>query len=206
MHSLRDEIAATAAQMIAEEGLDYGSAKRKAYTRITGGHRSRISQESLPSNEQVEAAVREYLAVFCADHQPARLQTLRSHALSLMRRLAAYHPLLLGAVANGTATEFSGIHLACFSDNPKALMLLLLDHGMSPEAVMVPHPSGHGEVEGLAFDWQGESVVVSLLATPGLPKRLGAVSADALTALLAEAGSMAGTLSGDLSPAAGSPW
>ena len=188
MHSLRDEIAAVAAQMIAEEGMDYGPAKRKAYDRITGGHRSRISQESLPSNEQVEAAVRDYLAVFCADHQPARLRTLRMRALSLMQQLAAYHPLLLGAAANGTATEFSGIHLACFSDNPKALMLFLLDHGIGPEAVMVPHPSGHGEVEGLAFGWQGESVVLSLLATPGLPKRLGAVSADALTALLADTG------------------
>jgi len=188
MHSLRDEIAAVAAQMIAEEGMDYGPAKRKAYDRITGGHRSRISQESLPSNEQVEAAVRDYLAVFCADHQPARLRALRGHALSLMQRLTAYHPLLLGAAANGTATEFSGIHLACFSDNPKALMLFLLDHGISPEAVMLPHPAGHGEVEGLAFDWQGESVVLSLLPTPGLPKRLGAVSADALTALLADTG------------------
>ena len=184
MHSLRDEIAASAAQMIAEEGLDYQSAKRKAYDRITGGHRGRIAQEALPSNEQVEAAVRDYLAVFCADHQPARLRSLRQLSLSLMRRLADFQPSLFGAVANGTATEFSGIHLACVSDNAKALGLFLLDQGLQPEAVMMPHPAGRAEVEGLVFDWQGETVVVAVLESPGLPKRLGAVSAPQLQALL----------------------
>lgn len=184
MHSLRDEIAAVAAQMIAEEGMDYGPAKRKAYDRITGGHRGRIAHESLPSNEQLEAAVREYLQLFCADHQPVRLRTLRMRALSLMQHLEGYNPVLLGAAANGTATEFSGIHLACFSDNAKALMIFLLELGLAPEAVMVAHPAGHGEVEGLAFDWQGEPVLVSLLATPGLPRRIAALSPAALALLL----------------------
>ncbi len=185
MHSLREEIAASAAQLIAEEGLDYGSAKRKAYARITGGHRSRIAQESLPSNEQVEAAVRDYLQLFCADHQPARLRALREHALSLMQRLAPFDPSLLGAAANGTATEFSGIHLACVCDSAKALGMFLLDLGLSPEAVMVPHPAGHGEVEGLVFEWRTEPVVAAVLQGPGLPKRLGALSTSGLAALLA---------------------
>jgi hypothetical protein len=184
MHSLRDEIAASAAQMIAEEGLDYQSAKRKAYDRITGGHRGRIAQEALPTNEQVEAAVRDYLAVFCADHQPARLRSLRLQALALMQRLADFQPSLLGAVANGTATEFSGIHLACVSDNAKGLGIFLLDAGLQPEAVMVPHPAGRAEVEGLVFTWQGEAVVVSVLPSPGLPKRLGAVTMAQLQTLL----------------------
>ncbi|MFM1879870.1 MAG: hypothetical protein RLZZ344_104 [Pseudomonadota bacterium] len=184
MHSLRDEIAASAAQMIAEEGLDYQSAKRKAYDRLTGGHRGRIAHEALPTNEQVEAAVRDHLALFCADHQPARLRSLRQQALLLMQRLADFQPSLLGAVANGTATEFSGIHLACVSDNAKALGIYLLDLGLQPEATMVSHPAGRGEVEGLVFDWKGETVVISVLTNPGLPKRLGAITVAQLRALL----------------------
>ena len=170
--------------MIAEEGLDYQSAKRKAYDRITGGHRGRIAQEALPTNEQVEAAVRDYLAVFCADHQSALLRSLRLQALVLMQRLADFQPSLLGAVANGTATEFSSIHLACVSDNAKALGIFLLDAGLQPEAVMLLHPAGRDEVEGFVFTWQGETVVVSVLASPALPKRLVALTAAQLQTLL----------------------
>ncbi|MFN5448992.1 MAG: UDP-N-acetylmuramate--alanine ligase, partial [Burkholderiales bacterium] len=46
---LKAEVAAAAAYLIAEEGLDYASAKRKAYARVTGGKGHRISKEALPS-------------------------------------------------------------------------------------------------------------------------------------------------------------
>ncbi len=57
--TLRAEIAAAAASLIAEEGLDYANAKRKAIERIAGKKHQRLQREILPSNEEIEEAVRQ---------------------------------------------------------------------------------------------------------------------------------------------------
>ena len=53
--SLTEEIAATAARMVVDEGLEYASAKRRAAREL--GRRSNRRAE-LPSNEEVEDEVR----------------------------------------------------------------------------------------------------------------------------------------------------
>ncbi|MFX5937691.1 hypothetical protein ABTE71_20255, partial [Acinetobacter baumannii] len=72
---LRAEIAAAAARMIAEDGADYGSAKRKAAKQILGNQK--VRGEIMPDNEQIEEEVRIYNELFFADTQPARLLHLR---------------------------------------------------------------------------------------------------------------------------------
>ncbi len=67
---VREEIAIAAARMIAEDGADYATAKRKAARQVLGTD-SRAAGEWLPDNEQIEAEVREYQALFQADSQPA---------------------------------------------------------------------------------------------------------------------------------------
>ena len=59
------EIAETAARLIVEEGLEWGPAKRRAVRQLGLPQRT-----PLPDNDQVEAAVREYIELFCADTQP----------------------------------------------------------------------------------------------------------------------------------------
>jgi len=76
MADLTDEIAASAAQWVVEEGLEYGPAKRRALKALGLPPRS-----PLPNNDQVEAHVREYIDLFCADTQPQELAALRGHAL-----------------------------------------------------------------------------------------------------------------------------
>ena len=71
-------LAAAAAVLVAEEGLEYAEAKRKA-ARAAGRRGARRIE--LPSDEAVEEAVREHLAVFHADTQPAELRALRELAL-----------------------------------------------------------------------------------------------------------------------------
>ena len=95
---LTQEIAVTAARLVVDEGMEYGSAKRKALRALgrSGGGRS-----ELPGNDQVEAEVREYLALFCADTQPAELRLLRQLALSWMERLAEFRPHLSGPAHAG---------------------------------------------------------------------------------------------------------
>ena len=66
--------------MVVEEGLEYGPAKRRAVRQLGLPPRA-----PLPGNDEVEEAVREYIAVFCADTQPAELLALRRLALSWMR-------------------------------------------------------------------------------------------------------------------------
>ena len=159
----KEEIAAAAARMIAEEGLDYGTAKRKAFALITGGRDSRAHRQALPSNDDLEEALRDYQQLYQSDSQPARLRALREKALALMVLLQDFSPTVTGAIANGTANEFSDIHLHCFADNAKELGIFLLNLGISADADTLPHArSGREQVEALAIDWQGELAVIAV--------------------------------------------
>lgn len=174
---LRAEIAAAAASLIAEDGLDYATAKRKAYERITGARGSRIARETLPSNEEVEEAVREYQQIFQSDSQPERLEALRGKALSLMELLEDFSPLVTGAISNGTAGDYSDIHLQCFADSAKDLGIFLLNRDIAAEAASMPGSRpGAPEVEALVIQWQNELAVIAVY--PEHEMR-GALKADA---------------------------
>lgn len=123
------EIACAAAALIVEEGQDYGPAKRRAVQNLGLPPRT-----PLPNNDVVEAAVREHIALFCADTQPAELRALRELAVQWMQRLQAFEPLLAGAVWYGTATRLSDVYLQVFSDDPKAVELALINQGVDYQA------------------------------------------------------------------------
>lgn len=155
------EIAATAAQMVVEEGLEYGPAKRRAVRQL-----GLSSRTPLPGNDVVEDAVRDYIALFCADTQPAELWALRRLALQWMERLAPFRPHLGGAVWHGTATRLSDIYLQLFCDDEKAAEIALIDRGVSYEARTVTG-FHHVPVEALSLHVPcpelGETVGVHLL-------------------------------------------
>jgi hypothetical protein len=132
MDQLKDEIAASAARMVVEEGLEYGSAKRRAVKQL-----GVASKSVMPNNDQVEAAVREYIALFCADTQPAELLALRTLALEWMRRLERFRPYVAGAVWHGTATRNSDIYLQLFCDDSKSAEIELIDMGVRFDATSV---------------------------------------------------------------------
>jgi hypothetical protein len=129
MDSVKSEIAAAAARMVVEEGLEYGPAKRRAVKQL--GLKSR---SALPDNEAVEDAVREYIQLFCADTQPAELLALRELALIWMERLAQFRPYLGGAVWHGTATRLSDIYIQLFCDDPKSAEMALIEKNVAYEA------------------------------------------------------------------------
>ena len=128
------EVAAAAARLVVEEGMEYAGAKRKA-ARAMG------SRAELPSSEAVEAEVRAYLALYCAETQPAELRALRQLALRWMLRLAAFRPHLGGAAWRGTATRLSSVHLDLYCDDPKALEIELINRGIDYDSGSVP--GGH---------------------------------------------------------------
>jgi hypothetical protein len=145
MDSLKSEIAAVAARMVVEEGLEYGPAKRRAVKQLGLSPRT-----ALPDNDVLEASVGEYIALFCADTQPAELAALRRLALVWMERLAPFRPYLGGAVWHGTATRLSDIYIQLFCDDPKSAEIALIEKGVAYEARTVT--GLHGEsVEALSL-------------------------------------------------------
>ena len=158
---LRAEIAAAAARLIAEDGADYATAKRKAARLVLGNQKPR--GDILPDNAQIEAQVREYQALFFGDEHAERLLHLRRLALELMDRLQEFSPYLTGAVLNGTAGEHSDIHLQLFADNPKDVAMFLLNAGINYEVSESPHSRRADQsVETLSFMWKQEGVHLTL--------------------------------------------
>lgn len=154
------EIAATAARLIVEEGLEYGPAKRRAAKQLRLPPRT-----ELPGNDLLEDEVRSYLELFCADTQPAELAELRRLALVWMERLAEFRPHLTGAVWRGTATRLNDIHLQLYCDDTKAPEILLINKGVDYDSGDAPGPRGE-TVNQLTFAASsselGERVLIHL--------------------------------------------
>lgn len=122
METSKAQVAAAAARMVVEDGLEYGAAKRRAVKQLGLGVRT-----ALPGNDEVEDAVREYIELFAADTQPSELVALRRQALVWMERLQEFRPYLSGAVWQGTATRRSDIYLQLFCDDSKSTEIALID-------------------------------------------------------------------------------
>jgi hypothetical protein len=126
--SVQARIAQAAAAMAVDEGLEWGAAKRRAVKQL-----GLPARTALPDNDLVEEAVREYIALYCADTQPAELLALRELAAQWMRRLAEFRPHLSGAVWHGTATRLSDIYIQLFCDDSKSAEIALIDHNIDYE-------------------------------------------------------------------------
>ena len=122
MDTIKTEIAAVAARLVVEEGLEYGPAKRRALKEMKLPART-----ALPGNDEIEDEVRDYIALFCADTQPTELLALREHAIVWMARMSAFRPHLGGAVWHGTATRLSDIYIQLFCDDSKSAEIALID-------------------------------------------------------------------------------
>lgn len=145
--TITQEIATAAARLVVDEGMEYASAKRKAARSL--GRAAGRSVE-LPSNEQVEDEVREHLALFNADNQPAELLALRRLALLWMVRLAEFRPHLAGAVWRGTATRLSAIHLDLYCDDAKSAEITLINQRVDYDVGSRPDARG-GQVDLLSI-------------------------------------------------------
>ena len=176
MDPSKREIAAAAARIVVEEGLEYGPAKRRALRDL-----GLPARTALPHNDEIEAEVREYIRLYCADTQPKELHALRMLALEWMGRMAAFRPHVGGAVWHGTATRLSDIYILLFCDDPKSAEIALIDHHVDYEPRMVT--GFHGEqVEALSVHalsrTLGEEIGVHLLVYD-LDDLRGALKPDA---------------------------
>jgi predicted HD phosphohydrolase len=125
----RRQIAWEAARlMYSREVSEYYTAKQKAAKRLYKGW---IKPADLPTN----AEIREQVQMLARMHEGAetqlqRLLEMRLRAVWWMRRLAQFHPKLLGSVLTGTIREGSDIDIHVFAANPHSITVVLDDLGV----------------------------------------------------------------------------
>lgn len=153
-------IAAAAARIMAEDGIDdFSLAKRKAARRLGASE-----TQSLPANDEIEAELRAYRALYQAEEHPPRIAQLRHIALELMRALERFAPYLSGPVLSGIAGPYAGIELQLFPENPKEVELYLLEHRIpytTRESRRYSGSQAH-PVGILALEWRGAPVRLSV--------------------------------------------
>ena len=124
---MRTRIAAAAARLMAEDGIDnFALAKRKAARQLGAAH-----TESLPTNDEIEAELRDYRALYQAEEHPERIAELRRLALDAMRALERFSPYLTGPVLKGIAGPYAEIDLQLYPDSAKDVELFLLERNIA---------------------------------------------------------------------------
>jgi hypothetical protein len=190
---LRAEIALVAARMVAQDGADIDTARRKAARQVLGVNQP--VPNMMPDDIQVEDEVRKYLALFGGPDHSKRLAQLRATALQVMEALADFNPYITGPVLQGTAGEHDDIHLQLFADSAKEVQIYLLNRNVNIEISETPHFKGgrHAPVETVSFPWMKETVHAQLFEyqdlrgalkprADGRPQRLDAAGLRALIA------------------------
>lgn len=121
--AMRTRLAAAAARIMAEDGIDdFALAKRKAARQLGA-----LNTEALPRNEEIEAELRAYRALYQPEEHPGRIAELRRVALDAMQALALFNPYLTGPVLKGTAGPYAEIELQLFPDSAKEVEIFLVD-------------------------------------------------------------------------------
>jgi len=180
---MRSRIAATAARIMAEDGIeDFALAKRKAARQL-----GTDATHALPDNSEVEDALRTHQALYQEAEQRERIRHLRRRALAAMEALSTWRPYLCGSVLKGTAGRYSAIDLQLFTDDGKSIELHFLNRDIRYEVSEQQREVG-GQMRVitiLRMDWDG--CPLSLAIHPANDERV-AMKASGTGRLLERAG------------------
>jgi hypothetical protein len=157
---VRARIAAAAARIMAEDGVDdFALAKRKAARQVGAAE-----GEALPANEEIEAELRAYLALYQAEEHPERLAEMRRAALDAMQALEQFSPYLTGSVLTGIAGPNSEIELQLFPESAKEIEIFFLDRNLPYTTREVRRYSGDRgrAVSVFSLLWEGVPLTLSV--------------------------------------------
>src|SRR5688572_1682937 len=157
---MRARIAAAAARIMAEDGIDdFALAKRKAARQLGATH-----TQALPGNDEIEAELEAYRELYQADEHPLRIAELRKVALDAMRALERFTPYLTGAVLKGSAGPYAEIELQLFPESAKELEIFLLERNIAFTTREGRRYSGDRAraVSVFSLTWQGTPVKLSV--------------------------------------------
>jgi hypothetical protein len=156
-------IAAEAARIMATQAqYNYRIAKQKAVQRLGINTRT-----AMPSNVEVEDALRAYQGFYGGQQHTHHLQRMREIALRVMRSLASFRPRLVGPVLEGTADEHARVSLHVFNDPPDAVAVHLLDKGLvfrDEQRKIRWHDGTYRQVPLLITDAEGVEVELALFS------------------------------------------
>ena len=153
---MRARIAAAAARLMAEDGIDdFALAKRKAARQLGAPE-----TQSLPRNDEIEAELHAYRALYQAEDHPRLISELRRIALDVMQMLERFSPYLTGPVLKGTAGPYAEIELQLFPDSAKDVEIFLLDRNVTFTTHEGRRYSGDQAraASFISLDWQGVPV------------------------------------------------
>jgi hypothetical protein len=156
----RARIAAAAARLMAEDGIDdFALAKRKAAKQL-----GVTEMQSLPGNDEIEEQLRAYLDLYQAEEHPQRIAELREIALDAMKALEQFNPYLTGPVLKGIAGPYAEIELQLFPDSVKEVEIFLLDRNLAYETHEGRRYAGDRAhaVSVLSLNWQGAPLRLSI--------------------------------------------
>ena len=158
---MRLRIAAAAARLMAQDGIDdFALAKRKAARQLGVG-----DTQVLPGNNEIEEQLRAYQGLYQEQEQRERLRDLRMQAVAMMKEIEPYRPYLTGQVLSGIAGRYGDIDLQVFTDDAKSLELLLLNRGIDYSVAEQRRWIG-GEarcITVLMVDWKGTRANIGIL-------------------------------------------
>ncbi len=186
--TLRREIAALAARMMAEDGIsDFGFAKRKAARQLGASE----SEAALPNNTEIEAELRAWQALYQDEEQTERLREMRTAAVAVMRLLDEFRPYLTGGALDGTAGRYSEVEIELYPESAKEVEIFFLNENIAYEH-REPRRGIPGAPEAiLAFDWENVPIRLSIHgahAERSTRRGLERARLPAVEALLAETG------------------
>ncbi|MCK5716659.1 MAG: hypothetical protein KAH77_04150 [Thiomargarita sp.] len=118
---LRESLALEAARLMYEEGVEqYFDAKRLAAKRLFGGQgekNMRYRPQDLPSNGEIQAALRQIVQYSEGELNQVRLFVMRVIAFETMNALIPFKPRLIGSVSTGHVRKGSDIDLHVFTES-----------------------------------------------------------------------------------------
>ena len=123
---IRRQIALIAARLMYERhDKEYFTAKRKAARQLGLDYRFRPGD--LPSNAEIREQIQALAQLYEGERRKEHLLEMRLAALRMMRRLAAFHPRLIGSVLTGHVRKGSDIDLHVFTNHVSAVTTVLDD-------------------------------------------------------------------------------
>src|SRR5256712_1884175 len=158
---MRARIAAAAARLMAEDGIDdFALAKRKAARQLGA-----LDTQSLPRNDEIDVELRAYRALYQAEDHPRLIDELRRIALDAMQALEQFNPYLIGPVLKGIAGPYAEIDLQLFPDSAKDVEIFFLDRNIAFTTQEGRRYSGDRSrsVSLISLVWQGVPLRLAVL-------------------------------------------
>jgi len=126
---IRLTIAARAAEIIMEEGIDdYQYAKKKAMRYL-----DLSPLDSLPSNDEIDKALIEYGLIFQQEINVTTILKIKEEALKIMELFSEFNPFFISQITDGLVPKYPTISINLFTNNMKEIEYVLLNNNINFE-------------------------------------------------------------------------